>query len=156
MWAMNLAVNLVVQVLFVAVHNHYKRIYKVSSNKWLDFTNWIRLFNYRSCGDSLLFLRHEILISWILCVSFYSQFGDLALDLAAVADAEFFDGPVLPPGALLRSRTLNLVAPWWIGLISLVYLRGSGVGGSNWGLRGFRRLRWLWWLALVVRRVQNN
>ena len=156
MWAMNLAVNLVVQVLFIAVHNHYKRIYKVSSNKWLDFTNWIRLFNYRSCGDSLLFLRHEILISWILCASFYSQFGDLALDLAAVADAGFFDGPVLPPGALLRSWTLNLVAPWWIGLISLVYLRGNRVGGRNWRLRGFKPLRQLWRPAMVVCRVENN
>ena len=34
MWALSLAVNLVVQVLSVAVHNHYKRIYNESSNKW--------------------------------------------------------------------------------------------------------------------------
>ena len=92
MWAMNLAVNLVVQVLSVAVHNHYKRIYNESSNKWWDLSNWIRLFNCWLCGFSLLFLRHEILISWILCVSFYSQFGDLTLNLVAIG---LIDGPAL-------------------------------------------------------------
>lgn len=38
---------LLMQVLCVAVHNHYKRIYSESSN-WLDSGNFIWWFSYAS------------------------------------------------------------------------------------------------------------
>jgi len=122
MWAKNLAVNLVVQMLSVAVHNHYKRIYNESSNKWWDLSNWIRLFNCWLCGFSLLFLRHEILISWILCVSFYSQFGDLTLNLVAIG---LIDRP-----ALAGSPWLHLVLFYTLG--PSIRLLHGGLGWSAW------------------------
>ena len=125
MWALSLAVNLVVQVLSVAVHKHYKRIYNESSNKWWDLSNWIRLFNYQLCGFSLLFLRHEILVSWILCVSFYNQFGDLTLDLTAVTDAGLFNEP-----ALAGSPCLHQVL--FYALESSIQLLHGGSGWSAW------------------------